>query len=254
MIFTLLFLATSAFIAGFIDSAAGGGGLITLPSLLAVNVPPYLALGTNKFQSMLGTSCALINYGRKSKVIWKVALIGIPFALVGSIIGAKMVLIIEPSRVAKIIIVLLPFAATAVLFSKRILKGTVEHLKFKTGFWITTISICFLIGAYDGFFGPGTGTFLIIALVLASHIPIVKASATAKAFNLASNVGAFVTFIISGNVNYLIGLVMAVFNIAGNFAGSHFAMKHEAKLIQKLVLLSLSLLFFYLIWKYFLYS
>jgi len=246
--------------AGFIDSVAGGGGLITLPALIAVNVPPYIALGTNKFQSTIGTSFALMNFHRKAKVVWKLATIGIPFALIASVVGARLALVIPASILAKVIVVLIPPLAIFIFFSWQTAGGRRPTLDVghsapmannKLKSWLTTIAVCSFIGLYDGFLGPGTGTFLIIALVIFSRIPLLNASATAKTFNLASNIGALATFLISGYVYFPYALAMAGANIAGNITGSHYAMKHGHGFIQKVLLVSLTLLFGYLIWKYF---
>lgn len=246
-----VFLCAAGFLAGFIDSVAGGGGLITLPALLAVNLPPQLALGTNKFQSMFGTTFALANFTRKAKVIWKIAAVGIPFALIGSVAGAKLALVIPASVLARVIVVLIPPLAFFVFFSGRLIRVHKEGSSSKFNLWFMTPLACLTIGTYDGFLGPGTGTFLILGLVFFSRIPLLNASATAKTFNLASNVGAFVTFLVSGYVYFPYAIAMAGFNIVGNLIGSHFAMKHGREFIQKILLVSLTLLFVYLIWKYF---
>lgn len=251
MLIIILFLSAAGFLAGFVDAVAGGGGLITLPALLVANVPPHLALGTNKFQSMCGTSFALANFARKAKVVWKIAAVGIPFALVGSMIGAKLVLTISQAALAKVIVILLPPVALLVFFSKGIISGEKDGGEKGWLAFVITPIICFGIGMYDGFLGPGTGTFLILALVLFSKLNLVNASATAKTFNLASNVGAFVTFVMSGYVYYPYALAMAAANIAGNIIGSHYAMKHGSGFIRKILLVSLTLLFVYLAWKYF---
>lgn len=249
-ILTFILLGSAGLLAGLIDSIAGGGGLISLPALMATGIPPHVALGTNKFQSMLGTTCGLANFSRKSKVLWKIALIGIPFSLIGSYIGAKLALIIASILLAKIMVALLPFAAFFVLFSKNILKSCEESHVHKFTLWIATPLTCAVIGMYDGFFGPGTGTFLILALVLFMRMSLVHATATAKTFNLASNFGAFIAFIISGQIFYSYAIVMAATNIVGNIVGSHYAMKHGHKLISKILVVSLTLLFIYLMWKY----
>lgn len=250
--FIIVLLALAGFLAGLIDSVAGGGGLISTPALLAAGIPPHIALGTNKFQSMCGTTCALANFHRKSKVLWRIAAAGIPFALIGSIFGAKTALFIPSAALGKILVFILPPAAAAIFISRVLLKPSQERELTGAAFWLVTIAACFSIGFYDGFFGPGTGTFFILALTLASKIPLINASATAKTFNLASNLGALVTFIISGSVYYKIGIVMAVANIAGNFIGSHYAIKRGSEFVQKILIVSVTLLFIYLIWKYYL--
>ncbi|MFH1653219.1 MAG: TSUP family transporter [Pseudomonadota bacterium] len=237
--------------AGLLDSIAGGGGIISLPALLAMNVPPHIALGTNKFQATFGTSVALINYGRKFHVVWKVVLVGIPFSLIGSVIGAKTALIISPAILAKIIVGCLPIVLLFLIFSKELRKPKGRELKYDLKFWVMISITCLIIGTYDGFLGPGTGTFLIIALVIFSHMSVVKASATAKTFNLASNVGSLVPFLMAGKVNFTYAAAMALGNLLGGYTGSHLAMKHGGRFVKRVVFIALTLLFIYLIWKYY---
>ena len=249
---TLILLASAGFAAGLLDSIAGGGGLLSLPALMAAGLPPHIALGTNKFQSMCGTAFALANFHRKAKVLWRVAAVGLPLALLGSAAGAKLALVVSPSVLARILILLLPPAALFVLFSRSLIAKPVEGLERGGGFWLSTALVCATVGAYDGFFGPGTGTFFIIALVLFSRIPLVNATATAKTFNLASNAGALAMFVSAGSVDYAVAVAMAAANVAGNLIGSHYAVKHGAPLIRRILFISLSLLFCYLVWKYYL--
>ena len=251
MTFNIVLLIIAAYGAGFIDSIAGGGGLISLPALLAVGVPAHVALGTNKFQAMFGTFFAALNYARKSKIIWKAALIGIPFALLGSYVGAELTLFVSVKMLTKILIILLPPAAILMFFSNSLLKergsGQTKH-KISL---LPVAVVCFAISLYDGFFGPGTGTFLIVFMVLFCKIPLINSSATAKIFNLGSNVGAFITFMISGNVLYTIGIIMAIANIAGNITGSNLAIKKGNPMVLRFVFIAITLLFIYLVWNYF---
>lgn len=251
LIYVFLFLA--AFFAGLIDSIAGGGGLISLPALLACGLPAHIALGTNKMQSTCGTTFALANFHRNAKVVWRTAFIGIPFALLGSVLGAKIALIIPQIYLAKILVVLLPPAAILMFTSRTLIRSeaplSTTHKTRRTT--MITILVCLAIGIYDGFFGPGTGTFLIVALVIFMGIPAVQSSATAKTFNLASNIGAFFMFMVSGHIDYKIGAIMAGANICGNLIGSHLAIKRGDTFVQKIVYVSLALLFFYLVWKYY---
>lgn len=246
----LIFLFVAAFIAGFIDSIAGGGGLISLPALMVAGLPPHIALGTNKLQSMCGTFFATINYARKDKILWKAALIGIPVALLGSAIGSKLTLLIPVNILAKVLIILLPPATILMFFSKSLL-NTKKAIRVITPgvLWIVA-GVCFVVGMYDGFFGPGTGTFLIVFMVILCRIPLLNASATAKAFNLASNVGSVVVFAIAGKIYYSTAIIMAVANIAGNLTGSNLAIKKGNILIQRFVYLAIAILFVYLIFSY----
>jgi uncharacterized membrane protein YfcA len=258
MVITVSILVLAAFFAGLVDSIAGGGGLITLPALLAVGLPPHVALGTNKFQMACGTSFAIANFHRKAQVVWRIAVAGIPGALIGSIIGAKLTLFLSPDLLGKVLVLVLP-PATALMFASKVV------IPAKAGIQLTPrhsdasrnperLLIPFLtsliIGCYDGFFGPGTGTFMILGLVIFSAMPLVKASATAKTFNLASNAGALAVFILNRDVNYPLAIAMAVANIGGNLFGSHLAVKRGATFVNKALLISLILLFIYLVKKY----
>ena len=243
-------MCLTAFVAGFVDAIAGGGGLISLPAIMATGLPPHIALGTNKLQSMAGTTFATINYARKGKILWRMAIVGIPFALVGSGLGAKLTLLFPVAVLAKIIIILLPPATILMFFSNSLLKTKNEAASCPTNSLTIVAIVCFFVGIYDGFFGPGTGTFLIVFMVLMCKIPLINASATSKTFNLASNVGAVITFAIAGKINYPIALAMAVANISGNLTGSSLAMKKGNLLIQRFVYITFGLLFLYLIFNY----
>jgi uncharacterized protein len=243
------FLCIAAFAAGFIDSIAGGGGLISLPALLISGMPPHLALGTNKLQSAFGTTLSTINYGRKGKIIWRIAIIGIIFCLFGSVLGAKLALVFSTEVLTKVLIFLLPPAAILMFLSKVLLKRGDKFAHKIKNEYIAVPLVSLIIGIYDGFYGPGTGTFLIVFLVLFADISLLNASATAKTFNLASNVGALIAFIAAGSVSYFIGLVMAVANIAGNFVGSSLAIKKGNDVVQKFVYIAIALLFIYLLFK-----
>ncbi|MBU4485219.1 TSUP family transporter [bacterium] len=229
-ILPFIFLGCAGFFAGLIDSIAGGGGLISLPALLAIGTTPHIALGINKFQGMVGASASLFNYARKKHVLWKIAAVGIPFSLIGSVIGAKIALFVEATLLAKILVALLPPAAIFVLCSRTFIKTCAESHVHRLNLLVITPLVCLTIGAYDGFFGPGTGTLLIIVLVLFSRVSLMNATATAKTFNAASNIGAFATFIISGKIFYPYAIVMGLGNVMGALIGSHLAMKHGQKL------------------------
>ena len=249
MFLTILFLCTAGFVAGFIDSIAGGGGLISLPALLAAGIPPHIALGTNKFQSLFGTTSAVINYAKKNKIMWKAALVGVPFALAGSWIGSRMTLLVPATILAKVLIFLLPPAVILMFISNTLVNKKPGTSYSKRNIYLVISLVCLLVGTYDGFFGPATGTFFIVLMVLMCKIPLINASATAKVFNLASNIGSVTVFIVSGNVYYAIGVAMAVSNIAGNLTGSTLAIKRGNTFIQKFVYIAIGILFVYLVWN-----
>jgi uncharacterized membrane protein YfcA len=244
-----LFLLAAAFAAGFVDSIAGGGGLISLPTLLVAGVPPHLSLGTNKCMSTCGTAFSLLLYARGKSVNWDIAVRGIPFALLGAYAGSRAVLLLNPEMLAKIIIFVLPFAAVLTFVRRR------ERREFSSlgsaAIWTRIVPVCSGIGFYDGFLGPGTGTFLLLGLHFLLKMDLVGASGTTKAFNLASNVGGLAGFLLNGSVVFALGLPMAAANIAGNILGSRMAMAKGPEIVRKMLLVSLALLLVTLVVRYF---
>ncbi len=235
-------LGAMTFAAGFIDSIAGGGGLISLPAFLSLGIPPHYVLGTNKLSSACGTSFATFRYLRHGSVDPRVALFSVVGALIGSPIGARIALIVDERFLKILLIVLLPVIAVFVLMRKDF--GSSD----RSGKWsaakLSALSalIGLTIGTYDGFFGPGTGTFLALAFTGILGLPLVRASGNAKIVNLSSNVGALATFLLNGKVILTVGAVAAVFNIAGNWIGSGLAIKNGAKIIKPVFVVSITLL------------
>jgi len=244
----ILILIFISFIAGFVDSIAGGGGLLMLPSLLLSGIPPHLALGTNKFVSTLGTSVSVWNFYRKGKIILKIALIGLIFMLIGGAIGSKLALMLDPNILGKILIAMLPIGMFATLIKK---KSThlFQNLS-PSALYIKLPTIATILGIYDGFFGPGTGSFIILAFFIILNMSLVQASAHAKVLNLGSNLGALFFFLLSGKVWFLLGLPLALANMAGNYIGSHMAIKKGDGIVQKVLIAVWALLFLTLAWKY----
>ncbi len=251
MLAITLILSLVSFLAGFIDSIAGGGGLLLVPSLLLAGLPPQTALGTNKFAATLGTSTALLNFIRSRQVVWKIAVYGIVPALLGGFFGSKAILSFDNKIVGKMIVFLLPFAALAVLYPKNVQSRAQKNRFSKLDLFLKIPMICFPIGFYDGFFGPGTGSFFITCFYLFLGIGLLQASATTKVFNFLSNLGALALFLFEGKVIFLLGFPLALANIAGNVAGSHLAIKKGAKVVKAFLLISLSGLFATLVWQYF---
>lgn len=244
-------LAGVSFIAGFIDSIAGGGGLVLLPALLLAGIPPQTALGTNKFSSTFGTGVALINFIRKKKVVWHIAAAGVGFTLGGAFFGSKAILCIPNQLVGKIIVLLLPLALLSALLPRRERAANDLEGFSKKSLYLKVPLICGTIGFYDGFFGPGTGSFLIIAFYVWLGINLLQASATAKVFNLASNIGALTIFIMGGKVLFWLGLPLAFANILGNYFGSMLAIKKGVAFVKVFLIISLIILLISLSLKYF---
>ena len=245
----LFWLAPIVFIAGFIDSIAGGGGLLTVPAYLVAGIPPTPTLGTNKFVSTVGTFVSTAKYVLSGRMLWPVVVVGIPCTLIGSMIGAQTIATLDPSIVRKVILFALPVAALLTLLPKpKEHSETTVHWS-SARLWITIPPITFALGWYDGFFGPGTGSLLMLALYGIGRLSFLHSAAVARVFNLISNVGALFTFLIHKQVLWHLGLPLGLAGIAGHYVGSHVALRNGAGIVRGMLILSCSLLFGYLIWQ-----
>ena len=242
----------AAFAGGFIDSIAGGGGLVTMPALLLSGVPPHMALGCNKVSACLGTCAALGNFARSGLVHWRTALTGIAFSLLGSWAGSHMALLLDAAVLGKVLVALLPVGLCAVLMPQKE-RGSRPSLP-QTGprFWLPVSLVCLALGVYDGFFGPGTGSFLILAFHWVLRMGLMEASATSKVLNLASNFSGTLVFIVGGVVLWKLALPMAAACILGNWLGSRMAIRIGPAAVRRFLTVSLSLLLVTLAWQYFL--
>ncbi len=231
---------------GFVDSIAGGGGLITVPAMLFAGIPPINVLGTNKLQSVLGTSIACWNYHRARLIEWRRNRWTVAAILACSAMGGLAVQAIDPAVLNLVVPVLLVIVALYVLVSPRMHDEDARHRVGANGY----APIGAAIGFYDGFFGPGTGTFFATSLVALRGYGLTRATAHAKLFNVASNLAALVMFALGGKMLWLLGLCMATGSMAGAWIGSHTAMRFGAKVIRPL-LVAISLgLTGRLIWTY----
>ncbi len=237
------------FLAGFVDSIAGGGGLISLPAYLFAGLPIHLTLGTNKFAMMFGTSFSSFRYLKSKLVNLKVALFAVLAAFPGSWTGAQLALYLDARVMKGIMMIALPAVLiwmwvgrkrvkAAIDAKKALMASSVENTPAPASSKILilqSLAIGFAIGAYDGLIGPGTGTFLILAFTALIGMSTLTASGTAKWVNLASNVAAFVTFLLHGQVLFWVGIPAAVCAILGNMVGSHLAIKNGDKIIRPLL-------------------
>ncbi|NIY85189.1 TSUP family transporter [Vibrio hepatarius] len=249
-LWVLVALMLSAFAAGFIDAVAGGGGLILVPSFILAGLPPQVALGQEKIVSTLGTIAAIRNFVRNKCVVWTAVATGIPAGLIGAYVGAEAILYFDPDTVGKIILAMLPIGIVLSFIPKKSSEQDKDALINKNVILFGVPAAVFVIGFYDGFFGPGTGSFLILALHYLLKFDLVAASATSKLFNFASNVGALIAFMLAGSVLYALAVPLVIMNLLGNHVGSSSAMKYGPKLIQRTISLSLSLLMISLGYKF----
>ena len=246
----LCLLILAFFVAGFIDAIAGGAGLVLVPSFILAGLPPQIALGQEKLVSTLGTLSAIFNFIKSKKIIWNFALIGVPIALLGAYAGARAILFLDENMVGKIIATFMPFGLFFSFLPKKQSASECEISGFRRVFIFPLMA--FVIGFYDGFFGPGTGSLLILALHYVMKLNLTSASATSKIFNLASNIGAFVAFAIAGKMLFLIGVPMIVASVVGNFIGSHLAINKGDVFIRPVLFGVIFLLFATLVYRYFL--
>ena len=249
----VLFLILAATFAGLVDSLAGGGGLIQLPALL-VSLPdtsPSVILGTNKVPSFLGTLGATASYLRKIKPDFKLAAVmGLP-AFIGSAMGASVATKIPRDAFRPIILFLLIIVAIYTYLRKEL--GQVASAKFAgRNRFIIGAAVGAVIGFYDGIFGPGTGSFLMLALVAVLGFAFLEASVTAKLVNLATNLGAILVFGFNSQIIWALGLTMAVGNILGGFIGAKVGIRGGSVLIRRAFLVVTTALIIRLIYDTFL--
>jgi uncharacterized membrane protein YfcA len=240
-------LPAVAVLTGFIDAIAGGGGLIMMPTMLWAGLPPHLALGTNKVQSLAGTTTAFRNYLRGGQVDWRANLPSAIFAFLGAALGSVVVQLIEPEALSLIVPVLLLAAAAYVIFSPRMTDEDAHQRVSQAGY----APVGGGIGFYDGFFGPGAGSFFVTSLVALRGFGLTRATGTTKLLNAASNLGSLLVFIAGGKVIWLLALCLAGGAIVGNWLGSHYALKHGARLIRPLLIVISLALTGRLIWQFF---
>ena len=228
-IFTLFLLFLAGGFAGFVDSIAGGGGIITLPALLAVGIPPHQALATNKLQSSFGSFTATLNYAKKGLMNPKELILGVVFTFIGAASGAIAVQYFDAKSLEDMIIFMLIIIFLYTLASPNL--GKIHTTaKLRKPIFYTIFGL--LIGFYDGFFGPGTGSFWTMALILLLGLDLKAATAQTKLFNFTSNIASLLMFIYAGLVLWLAGIVMGLGQIIGAYLGSNLVAKKEVKFIR----------------------
>ncbi|MCK5545933.1 MAG: TSUP family transporter [Rhodospirillaceae bacterium] len=226
----ILFLAGLA--SGFVDSIAGGGGLISVPALLATGMPPVSALATNKAQAMFGSFTATYTYARGGHVDISKMKLGIIFTIIGAIAGTLLVQVLDANLMMAVIPFMLIAAALYFAFGPS-LGGVDRHHLIERGPFYAIFGL--LIGFYDGFFGPGTGSFWALAFVSVLGFNMIKATAHTKVVNFTSNFTSFLFFAVAGHVLWLPAAVMALGQLLGARIGANTAIKHGASVIRPLL-------------------
>lgn len=229
---TTILLMLVAFVAGAIDAIAGGGGLLTIPALLATGIPPVAALATNKLQSSFGTGGAVFAFARKGLIDFRRFAVPAVSSCVGSALGAFILSRIDPHVLAGLIPFLLIAMAAYFLFAPPMHEED-RHVRAGRGL---LVMVALVIGCYDGFFGPGTGSFLTTALVALFGLGLTRAVAHAKLLNLASNVAALVVLLAGGHVIWMLGLAMALASIAGGQVGAYAALRFGGRAVRPILI------------------
>ena len=244
-----LIVCPLVFLAGFIDAIAGGGGLISLPAYMLAGLPPHIAIGTNKLSSAVGTTVATAQYISKGFMVWRLAVPAIVFSLIGANIGSNLTLLVPENAFLIIMLIALPVIAIYV-FTHKSLSNPFEP-EITTRVWVVVLASAFFIGMYDGFYGPGTGTFLMLLLTGAAHLTTRQAAGITKAINLSSNVMSLTVFLINGTVLLPLGLTAALFSIAGNYLGARSFIKKGDAIARPAIITVISIFIIKVIYEYF---
>ncbi len=245
----LAVIVVLVFLAGYVDAIAGGGGLISLPAFMIAGVPTHAAIATNKLSSSMGTAVATFHYAKSGMINLRLALPSIAFAFAGSAIGSNLLLLADDGFLRVFLLVLLPLTAIYVMRSKSFDAAGLESFSAKkTALLCMGIALC--VGVYDGFYGPGTGTFLMLLLTGVAHLRLDSAAGVTKAINLTTNVAALVVFLVNGQVTILLGLVAGAFNMLGNYLGSHSFTKNGGAVAKPITITVLVIFFIKVIYDF----
>ncbi|HBF7897808.1 TSUP family transporter [Clostridioides difficile] len=233
--FAIIFLCIGGFLAAFVDSIAGGGGLISMPVLMAIGVPVHLAIGTNKFAASAGCISSAYRYAKSGKINNNLLKKLVPFTIAGSILGVRCVLSISEDILNVLVVVMILIVAIYTFVSKSLGQEdnfeSINKKNLRLGMLMALI-----MGFYDGFFGPGTGTFLTFGFIKIYGYDFLHASANTKILNLTSNITSLLLFMINGQVDYKIAIVFALVMIMGAYVGAKVAIKKGSKMIKPIFL------------------
>lgn len=231
------------FLAGFVDAIAGGGGLISLPAYMICGIPVHYAIGTNKLSASMGAVVSTWKYARNGYIPWKLAAGSVVCALVGSTLGAKLALLLSDYVFKIVMLIVLPLTALYVMRGKA-LQSDVEREQYPIKkVALISMAAALVIGVYDGFYGPGTGTFLLLILTGVAHLELHQANGVSKLINLATNIAAVTVYLTSGKVLMALGLTAGLFSIVGSYAGARFFSAKGVKSVKPIILVVLAIFF-----------
>ena len=249
---TCLIVCPLVFLAGFVDSVAGGGGIISLPAYLMAGIPAHLAAGTNKVVNGCGTLMATAKYFRSGKVRLRPAIAAALGALLGSALGAQLASMIPEAALKTIMLIALPCVAVFLVLKRDFGADDAPTVAVEPKREVLVSALIGLfIGCYDGLVGPGTGTFMILCFTAFLSMDLLTASGCSKAANLASNVGSAVVWILHGSVFWKLALPAIVCNILGAWLGARYAIRGGSKKIRGMMFVVLGLLFLKMLYDLF---
>lgn len=235
-----LIVCPLALVAGLVDAVAGGGGLISLPAYFFAGLPPHAAIATNKLSSTMGTLVATVRYIRFGYMVRRFVVAGVACGLIGSALGANLALVADRFALMVFMLASLPVVAWLVFRTRDLNRFATEPLPPRRAVALTG-AIALAVGVYDGFYGPGTGTILMLLLTAIAHQGMREAAGTTKAINLATNAAALAVFLASGEVLAGLGLAAGAFNIVGNWIGASLFDKKGAAILRPVMLVVIAL-------------
>lgn len=238
---TFLIVCPLVFLGGFVDAVAGGGGLISLPAYMISGIPVHMAIGTNKLSSAMGTTLATWRFGRSGYIDARIAIPCAAVALAASTAGANLALLVREEVFKVIMLVILPLVAAYVMRSKTFGEPKPAYPLGKT--IVLCMLMALVVGVYDGFYGPGTGTFLLLLLTGVAHLTLQGAAGTTKVINLSTNIAALAVYLASGNVLLPLGAAAGCFGILGNYLGTRFFTQKGAAFVRPVIIVVLVIFF-----------
>ena len=236
----VIIVVVGVFLAAFMDGIAGGGGIISVPAYFLAGLPAHLALGTNKLSSCIGTSVSLVRFIRNGFIDWKLGLPSIALALFGSYLGTRLQLALDERYLKWLLLAVLPVVAFVVLRHRTLPEEKGDIAPGRQ--FAIVMAASFLIGGYDGFYGPGAGTFLLLVFCRLAGMDLRTASGNVKLVNLSSNLASLFTSLVNGKVFIALGLIGAVSSVLGHYIGSGLAIKDGSKIVRPVILVVLALL------------
>ncbi len=236
-------------ISGFIDAVAGGGGLISIPAYMLAGLPVHMAIATNKLSAGMGTSLATYRYNKKGYIPWRQASFCVVCALIGAYLGAHLALLVDDRSLKLLMLVIVPLTSFYVLRGHNFDQQKNPYSKTKT--CLIAMGVALIVGIYDGFYGPGAGTFMILLLVGVGHMHMHTANGLAKVISLTTQLTSLVVYLLNGKVVILLGFAAGLFALGGSYLGTLFFERVNSRRLKAIMLLVMGIFFIKLLTELF---